>query len=120
MRYLQEARALGDFLAVAVNGDESVRALKGDGRPLNSAADRAEVLAALGSVDFVTIFPSIRATDVIAALRPAIYAKGGDYRVETLNPEEASALKQVGARIEILPLVAGKSTSALLERMRKE
>jgi rfaE bifunctional protein nucleotidyltransferase chain/domain len=120
VRYLQEARALGDFLAVAVNGDESVRALKGNGRPLNTATDRAEVLAALSSVDFVTIFPSMRATDVIAALRPSIYAKGGDYQVETLNPEELSALEKVGARIEILPLVAGKSTSGLLERMRNE
>lgn len=120
VRYLQKARALGDFLAVAVNGDESVRELKGDGRPLNSAADRAEVLAALGSVDFVTIFPSARATNVIETLRPAIYAKGGDYQIKTLNPEELGALKRVGARIEILPLVAGKSTSTLLERMRKD
>src|SRR5678815_4431798 len=82
VRYLKEARKLGDFLAVAVNGDESVRALKGLGRPLNSETDRAEVLAALEAINFVTIFPSVRATQVIEAARPAIYVKGGDYTPE--------------------------------------
>ncbi len=118
VRYLEEARALGDCLAVAVNGDNSVRTLKGPGRPINPAADRAEVLAALACVDFVTIFHSVRATDVIAAVRPAVYVKGGDYTVETLNFEEQSALQNVGARVEILPLIPGKSTSGILERMQ--
>ncbi len=117
VRYLQQARELGDFLAVALNGDESVRALKGPGRPINSAADRAEVLAALACVDFVTVFPATRATEVIVAARPAIYVKGGDYTAESLNAEEQAALGEVGARIEILPLVPGKSTSAIVERM---
>src|ERR1051325_7282162 len=71
VRYLQAARALGDALAVAINGDESVRELKGDGRPLNSAADRAEVVAALACVDHVTIFAQTRATDLLAKIRPA-------------------------------------------------
>src|SRR5256885_11962921 len=71
VRYLQEARNLGDFLVVAVNGDQSVRSLKGAGRPLNSENDRAEVLAALDCVDFVTIFPDLRATKIIEALQPA-------------------------------------------------
>src|SRR6476469_6665725 len=92
VRYLEEARGLGDFLIVAVNGDESVRALKGAGRPLNSEEDRAEILAALECVDFVTIFPERRATAVIEALRPAIYVKGGDYTLDSLNPEEVAAL----------------------------
>ncbi len=118
VRYLEKAWALGDFLAVAVNGDESVRALKGPGRPINPAADRAEVLAALACVDFVTIFPSVRATDVIATVRPAIYVKGGDYTVESLNTEERSALNSIGTRVEILPLVPGKSTSGMLARMQ--
>ncbi len=117
VRYLERARELGEFLAVAVNGDESVRALKGAGRPLNPAADRAEVLAALACVDFVTIFLAARATDVIVAVRPAIYVKGGDYTPESLNAEERAALHDVGAKIEILPLVPGKSTSAIVERM---
>ena len=119
VRYLQEARKLGDALVVAVNGDESVRSLKGAGRPLNLAEDRAEVLAALECVDFVTIFPELRATQVIEALRPVIYVKGGDYTLESLDPEEVAALKTVGAEIKTLPLVPGKSTSSLIERMQQ-
>jgi rfaE bifunctional protein nucleotidyltransferase chain/domain len=119
VRYLEEAAALGDFLAVAVNGDESVEALKGPGRPLNCAEDRAEVLAALESVDFVTLFPALRATQVIEAVRPAIYVKGGDYTLESLDPEEVAALKKAGAEIRTLPLVPEKSTSRLIERMRQ-
>lgn len=117
VRYLEQARGLGNFLAVAVNDDESVRALKGVGRPINAEADRAEVLAALAAVDFVTIFSQQRATEVIEAVRPAIYVKGGDYTPENLNPEELAALKRVGAEIKILPLVPGKSTSGLLKRL---
>ena len=118
VRYLEEARKLGDILAVAVNGDESVRALKGAGRPINSAIDRAEVLAALCCVDFVTIFPEKRVTNVIEKVRPAIYAKGGDYTLESLHPEELSTLTQVGAEVEIVPLVPGKSTTRLLDRLQ--
>ena len=117
VRYLEEARELGDFLAVAVNGDESVRALKGAGRPLNSEDDRAEVLAALEAVNFVTIFPNVRATQVIETARPAIYAKGGDYTSESLDVEERAAVKRVGAKTVILPLVPGKSTSQLIQRV---
>ena len=117
VRYLQQASELGDCLAVAVNGDESVRSLKGPGRPINSAADRAEVLAALSCVDFVIIFPAIRATAVILAVRPAIYVKGGDYTVESLDVEERGALEEVGAQIQILPMVPGKSTSNIIDRM---
>ncbi len=119
VRYLQQAAELGDSLAVAVNGDESVRALKGPGRPLNGADDRAEVLAALESVNFVTIFPAVRATAVIEAVRPAIYVKGGDYTLESLDPEEVAALKKAGAEIKTLPLVPGKSTTRLIERLQQ-
>jgi rfaE bifunctional protein nucleotidyltransferase chain/domain len=118
VRYLQEAKQLGDFLVVAVNGDESVRALKGEGRPINRADDRAEVLAALESVDYVTIFSEPRVTAVIEALRPAIYVKGGDYTPETLDSGEVAALKQVGAEIRTVALVPGKSTSAMIARMK--
>lgn len=119
VRYLKQARALGDFLAVAVNGDESVRSLKGAGRPLNCEDDRAEVLAALECVDFVTIFPALRATQVIEALRPAIYVKGGDYTLESLDADEVAALKAAGAEIKTLALVPGKSTSRLIARMQQ-
>ena len=118
VRYLQQAAELGDVLVVAVNGDESVRSLKGPGRPLNSEEDRAEVLAALECVDFVVIFPEERVTRVIEALRPAIYVKGGDYTLESLDSEEVASLKKAGAEIKTLPLVPEKSTSRLIERMR--
>jgi D-glycero-beta-D-manno-heptose 1-phosphate adenylyltransferase len=116
VRYLGQARELGDVLVVAINADESVRALKGMGRPLNSESDRAEVLAALECVDFVTIFPALRVTRVIEAVRPAIYVKGGDYTSENLDPGEVDALKAVGAEIKTLPLVPGRSTSSLIKR----
>ena len=117
VRYLAAARALGDALVVGVNGDESVRALKGEGRPLNRERDRAEVLAALESVDFVTIFSEKRATRLRSLVRPAIYVKGGDYTPETLNPEERATLDQIGAEIRILPFEPGYSTSRLIQQL---
>ena len=116
VRYLQAARALGDALLVAVNGDSSVRALKGPSRPINPQADRAEVLGALACVDFVTIFETERVTDLVREIRPQVYAKGGDYTIDSLNAEERQALEATGAEIRILPLVPGKSTTAILEK----
>lgn len=118
VHYLQAARALGDVLAVGINGDRSVRELKGDGRPINNEKDRAEVLAALACVDLVTIFPQLRASQFISASMPAIYVKGGDYTSKTLNVEERAVLKKIGAQIRILPFEKGYSTSLLLERLR--
>jgi len=118
VRYLQQARALGDALVVGLNGDASVRSLKGAGRPLNPAEDRAELLVALECVDAVTVFEAPRATGLITLLRPHVYAKGGDYTVESLNVEERAALESAGARIEILSLVPGKSTSGTLTKIR--
>ncbi|HEX8281602.1 MAG TPA: adenylyltransferase/cytidyltransferase family protein [Chthoniobacterales bacterium] len=117
VRYLQAARALGDALAVGLNGDASVRALKGESRPLNREADRAEVLAALGCVDYVAIFPEVRATRFLERVRPAIYVKGGDYTPETLDAEERAALLTSGAEIRIIPFQPGYSTSSVIERM---
>ena len=119
VRYLQAARALGDMLVVGLNGDGSVRKLKGKGRPVTTERDRAEILAALQCVDLVTIFPEMRATQFIAASRPTIYVKGGDYSSETLNEEESALLKEIGAEIRIIPFEAGYSTSRLLEQIRK-
>jgi rfaE bifunctional protein nucleotidyltransferase chain/domain len=118
VRYLQAARGLGDVLAVGLNGDRSVRELKGTGRPINNEGDRAEALAALECVDFIAIFPETRATQFILAGQPAIYAKGGDYTSETLNAEERGALQEVGAEIRIIPFEKGYSTSLLLEQLR--
>ena len=116
VRYLQAARALAEVLIVAVNGDASVRALKGPTRPVNPEHDRAEVLAALACVDYVLIFHAERITELVHAIRPQVYAKGGDYTVENLNAEERIALGEVGADIHILPLEPGKSTTAMLAK----
>jgi len=115
VRYLQAARALGDALLVAVNGDVSVRALKGPTRPINNEQDRAEVLGALGCVDYLTIFHTERVTDLVRVIRPQVYAKGGDYTVASLEESERTALQAVGAEIQILPLVPGKSTTNIIE-----
>jgi formyltetrahydrofolate-dependent phosphoribosylglycinamide formyltransferase len=120
VRYLREARELGDALVVGVNSDASVRALKGQGRPVNPAEDRAEVLAALACVDRVFVFDDKRVDGLIEHIRPHVYAKGGDHRPETIPPEERAALARVGTRLEILSLAPGRSTSATLNRLRSE
>jgi rfaE bifunctional protein nucleotidyltransferase chain/domain len=117
LRYLSGARGLGDFLWVGLNGDASVRELKGEGRPLVAEADRAELLAAWRVVDAVTIFPDVRATAFLRAVQPDVYAKGGDYTIASLNAEEAEALRECDAQIEIVPLVPGKSTTNLVAKM---
>lgn len=118
VRYLQAARALGDRLVVGVNGDDSVRALKGESRPINSQQDRAEVVAALACVDLVSVFPGARATAFLQAVAPAIYVKGGDYTRESLNVEERKVLDATGAEIRIIPFEPGYSTSGLITRLR--
>ncbi len=120
VRYLAAARRLGDVLVVGLNGDASVRALKGPGRPLNKERDRAEVLAALEAVDYVTIFSPVRATKFLEAAQPAVYVKGGDYTVDTLDAEERGVLEKCGAKIEIVPFECGYSTTQLLEKMRDD
>ena len=119
VRYLAAAKQLGDILIVGLNGDASVRELKGDGRPLNSQEDRAEVIAGLEAVDYVIIFSEKRVDNLLRQVRPDVYAKGGDYTVKTLDSGEAAALKEIGAKIEILPLVPGKSTSKLVEAIQR-
>lgn len=120
VRYLAQARALGDALVVALNSDDSVRALKGPTRPLNPAADRAEVLRGLRSVDAVVVFDGERCTEAIAVIRPHVYAKGGDYTPDSLNREEKAALDAAGSEIHILELVPGRSTTDTLRRMKTE
>ena len=118
VHYLRAARALGDALVVGLNGDQSVRELKGPGRPINDEKTRAEMLAALECVDLVTIFSEIRATQFLEAAAPAIYAKGGNYSSETLDAEERAILQKLGTEIRIIPFEEGYSTSGLLERVR--
>ena len=117
LKYLTEARSLGDFLWVGLNGDASVRELKGPGRPIVPESDRAELLAAWRVVDAVTIFPGVRATAFLRAVQPDVYAKGGDHTVALLNAEEAEALRECNALIEIVPLVPSKSTTNLVKQI---
>ena len=119
VRYLQAARALGDLLVVGLNGDDSVHQLKGAGRPITTQSDRAEILAALACVDLVTIFPETRATKFLAATRPAVYVKGGDYTSETLDEEERAILNEIEATIRLIPFETGYSTSGLIEQICK-
>ena len=119
VRYLQAARGLGDLLVVGLNGDRSVHELKGAGRPITTQSDRAEILAALTCVDLVTIFPEIRATKFLAAVRPSVYVKGSDYTPRTLDAEELAVLKQIDAAIRLLPFEGGYSTSGLIEQICK-
>ena len=118
VRYLAAAKAQGDVLVVGLNGDKSVRQLKGAGRPVNREQDRAEVLAAVESVDYVVIFPETRATKFLAAARPDVYVKGGDYTAETLDAAEREVLEKTGSKIEIIPFEQGYSTSELFEKIK--
>ncbi len=122
VRYLQAARALGDALVVGVNSDASTRQLKGPGRPLVPHEERAEVLAALECVDYLTIFEEPTAVALIEALRPNIYVKGGDYAAQdaAINyaklPEAAPVLAY-GGQVRLIPYLPEHSTTALIERI---
>ena len=118
VRFLREARACGDSLVVGLNGDASVTELKGVGRPVNPEADRAEVLAALGCVDAVVVFPEKRATRFLEVAQPDTYVKGGDYRPEDLDADEQAAVKKAGGVVKVLKLTPGKSTSAVLAKVK--
>jgi rfaE bifunctional protein nucleotidyltransferase chain/domain len=118
LSYLQQSAALGDLLVVAVNSDASVRALKGEDRPLNNELDRAFALANLRSVDAAFVFPGPRLANEIRILKPDLYTKAGDYTLDSLDPSEKAALLECGAEIQILPFVQGHSTTSLIERFR--
>ncbi|MBV8211940.1 MAG: D-glycero-beta-D-manno-heptose 1-phosphate adenylyltransferase [Verrucomicrobia bacterium] len=118
IRYLTAAKQLGDILVVGLNSDDSVRQLKGPNRPINSEADRAEVLAALAVVDHVVIFREERVSRLVTLLRPDLYVKGGDYSIDSLDRGEVDALRSVGAEIKIVPLVPGRSTTRLINAIQ--
>ena len=118
VRYLRAARALGDVLAVGLNGDQSVRELKGADRPINNERDRAELLATIEDVDFVAIFPEVRATQFLETVAPEIYVKGGDYTSDTLNAEERAVMEKSGTEIRFIPFEPGYSTSRIIERLK--
>lgn len=118
VRYLTTAKSFGDVLIVGLNTDESVRKLKGASRPINTQADRAEVLLGLKAVDYVIYFGEATAENLIAEVKPAVYVKGGDYTLETLP--EAAIVQSYGGRVELVDLVAGRSTSNVIEKILSE
>lgn len=117
VRLLQRARTLGDILVVGLNSDASVRRLKGSSRPIVSEEERAEVLAALECVSWVTIFDEDTPIETLRALRPHVHVKGGDYDPQALP--ETPLLRALGATIEIFPLVGGASSTRLIARARE-
>lgn len=116
-RYLAAARALGDVLVVAVNSDRSVREIKGKKRPINTQDDRAEALAALGSVDFVTIFDEPDPSTVIAALQPDVLVKGGDWSIDKIIGRDIVEAR--GGKVVTIPFVEGASTTGIIEKILK-
>jgi len=116
VRYLAEARALGDALVVAINSDRSVRVLKGPERPLTTETDRAEIIAALRAVDYVTIFDDVSPRSLIARLLPEVLVKGGDYTLDQIHGREE--VEAAGGRVVSLPFVEGASTSEIIQRMK--
>jgi len=114
-RYLAQAKALGDLLVVGLNSDSSVKAIKGENRPLVPENERAEMLAHLASVDYVCIFTESRPDALLEVVRPDVHAKGGDYREEDLP--EAEVVRKHGGSIAILPLVEGRSSTNIIQRV---
>ena len=115
VRYLTTAKSFGDVLIVGLNTDESVRRLKGANRPINNQNDRAEVLLGLKAVDHVIFFGEHTAEALIAEVKPDVYVKGGDYTLDTLP--EARIVAQCGGRVELVNLVAGRSTTNIVEKI---
>ncbi|MBO6305399.1 MAG: D-glycero-beta-D-manno-heptose 1-phosphate adenylyltransferase [Selenomonadaceae bacterium] len=115
IEYLTAAKSLGDVLVVGLNSDSSVKKLKGETRPLNTESDRAYVLDALKAVDVVVIFEEDTAEKIIDFIKPDVYAKGGDYTLETLP--EAKVVASYGGKTELLNFVEGYSTTGIIEKM---
>ena len=118
VRYLEKARALGDCLVLGLNSDASVRRLKGPSRPVNREEDRAEVVGALKSVDYMTVFDEPTASELIALVKPAVYAKGGDYTLDTLP--EAKIVQSYGGKVAFIDLVEGRSTTNIIEKIKEQ
>lgn len=117
VRYLEQAKSYGDVLIVALNSDKSVKKIKGESRPINNENDRAEVLSALRSVDYVVLFEEESPIDLLLHIKPDVHTKGADYTIETLP--EAKGIMDAGGRIEFIPFVQGKSTTSVIEKMKK-
>lgn len=117
VRYLKEAKALGDILILGLNSDCSVKSLKGSNRPINNESDRAEVLSALKAIDYVVIFDEKTAENIVGEVKPDIYAKGGDYSIDTLP--EAKIVAEHGGKTVLLQLVDGKSSTNIINKCKE-
>jgi D-beta-D-heptose 7-phosphate kinase/D-beta-D-heptose 1-phosphate adenosyltransferase len=118
VRYLAEARDLGDALVVGINSDSSVRELKGVGRPIVPEFERAEVIAALRHVDYVTVFDDVSPRSLISKLLPDVLVKGGDYGLDEIHGREE--VEAAGGKVISLPFVIGASTTSMIARMKKQ
>ena len=117
VRYLTEARAMGDALVVAINSDRTVRLLKGQGRPILTEKERVEVIAALEAVDYVTVFDEETPHSLIAQLLPDVLVKGGDWQLSEIVGREE--VERVGGRVLSLPFLEGSSTTEIIERIKR-
>lgn len=116
VRYLQEAKKLGDALIVAINSDSSVKQIKGPGRPINNQEARAETLAALESVDYIVIFNETYPVKVLSEIKPNIHVKGGDYSMDQIIEKEV--IEKNNGKIILIPEVKGYSTTDLIKKIR--
>lgn len=115
VEYLSTAKSFGDVLIVGLNNDDSVKRLKGSSRPINCQEDRAKVLLGLKAVDHVIFFGEDTAENLIAEVKPDVYVKGGDYTLQTLP--EAKIVQQHGGRVEFVNLLAGRSTTNIVDKI---
>jgi D-beta-D-heptose 7-phosphate kinase / D-beta-D-heptose 1-phosphate adenosyltransferase len=116
VRYLREAKKLGDVLVVGINSDDSVRRIKGQNRPIQTEKERAEIISSLEFVDHILLFHESTVERYLQEFKPDIFAKGGDYSIDMMNKEEVNTVKNYGGEIVFLPLVSGKSSSGLIEK----
>lgn len=117
IRYLEDAKSLGDILVVGVNSDQSIRGLKGNNRPILPQEERTEILSSLGCVDYITVFDEADPLELISFLQPHTLVKGGDWAKETIVGSEV--VERSGGKVVILPFVEGASTSNLIETILK-
>lgn len=117
VRYLKQAKELGDILIMCLNSDTSVKRLKGPSRPLNHEDDRAEVISSLQAVDYVVIFEEDTPIDILAKIKPNIHVKGGDYTEDTLP--ETKVIKEGGGKIQFIPFVEGRSTTNIINKINQ-
>lgn len=118
VRYLQKTKTFADYLIVLLNSDKSVRAIKGENRPINNENDRAEILCALSCVDYVVMFDETSPRNLLDEIKPDVYTKGADYTMETLP--EADIMRKNGTRVEFIEFVEGKSTTGIINKVNSE